>query len=212
MANSIFKTVRSAVKNWWLPLIMGLIFILTSIWTFMSPNESYLALAIVFSISFLVSGFLEIVFSISNREVLQGWGWTLAFGILTVVVGVLLLSNMELTTASLPLYVGFLLMFQSFMGIGYAFDLKSYGVLDWGNLLALGILGVLFSFILIWNPIFGGMTLVIWTGIAFMVVGIYNIYIAFRMRKIHRNWNKVSDDLKNKIADIQKQFNREINE
>ena len=119
---------------------------------------------------------------------MDGWGWTLALGILTAMVGILLLMNPEVSLATLPFYVGFLVMFRSIGAIGTALDLKNYKVLDWGTLMVIGILGLLFSFILLWNPVFAGMTVVIWTGIAFLVAGVFNVYLGFKLRNLHKNF------------------------
>jgi uncharacterized membrane protein HdeD (DUF308 family) len=89
--SSFLKTVTNTVKHWYIPLIVGLIFIGIGIYTLISPLESYLALSIIFSLSFLFSGLAEIIFSISNRNEIDNWGWTLAFGILTFLLGVLLI-------------------------------------------------------------------------------------------------------------------------
>lgn len=72
------------------------------------------------------------------------------------------------------------------MAIGWALELKRLQVLDWGNFLGIGILGSLFAFIILWNPLFAGMTLALYTGIAFLLVGLFQIYHAWRLRKIKK--------------------------
>lgn len=202
MANQFIKNLRESVKHWYLPLITGLILIGTGIWTFFSPQESYLALSIVFSVSFLVTGVFEIIFAISNRNTMDNWGWTLVLGILTTLVGVMLLNNPEISLISLPLYVGFMLMFRAISAMGMAMDLKSYGVMEWGTLMIFGVLGLIFSFIMIWNPIFAGMTLVFWTGAALLASGIFNVYLAIKMRKLHKNWDSISAEAKQKYEEV----------
>lgn len=116
MKTSFLKIINNSVKHWYLHLISGLLFIATGIYTFASPLESYLALSVIFSITFLVSGIGEIVFSISNRNEIDSWGWNLVFGIFTLLVGVLLIVKPEISVAMLPLYVFYvLLVFAFFM-------------------------------------------------------------------------------------------------
>ena len=204
------KTVKNSIKYWYIPLIVGLIFVGVGIWVFRTPLESYVALAFIFSISFLVSGFFEIYFAISNREELDNWGWTLTLGIVSAIVGVLLLMNPEVSKITLPFYVGFVLLFRSVFAIGASIDLKNYYVMDWGYLMAIGILGVIFSFILLWNPLFAGITLVFWTALLFIVNGIYSIYFSFKLKKLHDLPNKISSDLKNKYEEIENQIHEEL--
>ena len=147
MENSLFKKVKKAIDYWYIPLLVGILFVGIGIWSFITPLAAYLTLAFLFSISFLGSGIFEIIFAISNRKKIDNWGWTLASGILGLVVGILLISNPLISITILPLYVGFVILFRSIMAIVIAFDLKSYAVPDWANLLVLGILGIIFSFI-----------------------------------------------------------------
>ncbi len=172
--------IRKDLKNWWAPLLIGVLLIVTAIWTFTSPMSSYLALSILFSISFLVSGILEIYFSIANKEAITNWGWNLAFGIITAIVGVMMLINPEISMVTLPLYVGLVILFRSIMAIGWATDISE------GSLMILGILGILFAFVLLWNPVFAGMTIVFWTGFSFLISGIFSCYLAFKLRKVYK--------------------------
>lgn len=210
MENQLFKNVKEAVNHWYLQLIIGIIMVATAIWTFKSPAASYLALSLVFSISFLISGLMEVIYAISNRKTIDHWGWSFVFGFITLLIGIMMITNPAISLVTLPFYVGFTLLFRSFGAIGLAFDLKNYGVLDWGTLLAIGILGAIFSFILLWNPILGGMTIVFWTGMLFLVTGIFSIYLSLKMRNLHKNWDKISDDIKAKFQEVQEQISKEL--
>ncbi|PHN07036.1 HdeD family acid-resistance protein [Flavilitoribacter nigricans] len=187
MTKRIFKTIDRAIKYWYVPLIVGLLLLVTGIWTLFSFEESFLALSLLFSISFLVSGLMDVYFAISHRHELDNWGWSLVLGIFTAIIGFVLLTRPELSMITLPLYVGFGVLFRSIMAIGWALELKNYGVLDWGNLMIIGTLGALFSFILLWNPLFAGMTIVFWTAMALIITGGFNIYLAGKLRSLHRH-------------------------
>jgi uncharacterized membrane protein HdeD (DUF308 family) len=185
MTNQPFKRIRQSIKHWYIPLIIGILLIATAFWTFTSPIESYVALSLLFSISFLVSGVLEVFFALSNRDEIDNWGWVFVLGLATAIIGGLMMTHPMVSMEVLPVYVGFMVLFRSIMAIGWALDLKNYGVLDWGNLMLVGVLGTLFGFILLWNPIFAGLTIVIWTGIGLLVSGVFSIYISFKMKKLH---------------------------
>ena len=74
-------------------------------------------------------------------------------------------------------------------------ELKKYGVLDWGNLLAIGILGLIFSFILLWNPLFAGFTIVFWTGLALITIGGYGIYFSLTLKKLHKLGKGIKEEI-----------------
>ena len=210
MRKSIFKTFNDTIKHWYIPAIVGSIFIVVGIYTFASPATSYVALSILFSLSFLFSGISEIVFSLTNRNEMDNWGWVLAFGILTTVIGGLVLSNPAVSMATLTFYVGFLILFRSISALSFSLDLKDYGIGDWGALMALGVIGLIFSIIMIWNPAFAGMTIVIWTGLAFITTGIFSLYMAFKLKKLNELPQKMSEDLKLRHRQLQQEIS-EIN-
>ncbi|WP_019672212.1 HdeD family acid-resistance protein [Psychrobacter lutiphocae] len=211
MSVGVLKALTESVRYWYIPLIVGVLFIATGIYTFMSPETSYLALSVLFSISFIVTGIAEIVFSLSNKEVMDNWGWTLAFGILTLIVGILLFINPALSMTTLPYYVGFLILFRSISAISFSLDLKRYAIGDWSLLLLLGVLGLIFAFVLIWNPVFAGMTLIVWTGLALISSGVFSLYLAWKLRAMNNRVKNIPDELRYKIRLLENEINDNFN-
>lgn len=179
------KKVNSAIKHWYVPLIVGILSVIVGIWTISTPVESFLALAIIFTVFFVIGGSFEIFYALSNKDQLDHWGWELTTGILTLVIGILLVLNPAVTLITFPFYVSFVVLFRSAMAISSAIEVKKYGVKDWGILLTFGILGMILGFIMLWHPVFAGLTIVIWTGIAFFTLGIFAIFLSFKIKKLH---------------------------
>ena len=200
-----FKSIRRSVKHWYIPLILGILFILCGIGVIISPQDSYLTLSILFSLSFLVSGIIETFFALQNTKNLNGWGWYLVSGLISLIMGIFLLMYPALSMFILPLVVGFTLLFRSFQLLGFAFEEKEAGVLNWGNLAIVSVLSIILSFILIANPIFTGISLVVFTGLAFISTGISSVILSFNLKKLKGSAQKLSDDLKNRIEDLEKE-------
>ena len=207
---TFLKTIRNTVKNWYIPAIIGVLFILFGGYLFSVPAETYFTLTIFFSLSFLFSGILEIVFSVQNKEELEGWGWYLTSGIFALLIGIVLIAKPEVAVTTLPFFVGFSLLFRSFQGLGFAFELKNYGVIKWGNLAILSVLGIIFSFLLIANPIFTGISLVVITALSFIFVGISAIVLAFQLKKLKTLPGKLRKELKDKIEDLKEEYYKDI--
>ncbi len=185
MTSSTIQTVKNAIKYWWVSLLAGILFVLAGIWVLRTPLESYLALSVLFSLVFFISGIFEIVYATANSNQLKGWGWTFTGGIIDILLGTILMTNPALSMAILPFFVGFAIMFRSFIAMGVAFELRSFGIGNWGWLLALAIGGLLFSFILLNDPIFAGTTIVVWTALAFISIGLFRIFLAFKLKRLH---------------------------
>jgi uncharacterized membrane protein HdeD (DUF308 family) len=92
--------------------------------------------------------------------------------------------------ATLPFYVGFTLLFRSISGMVTAYEMKQYGILDWGTLMVTAVLGLIFSFLLLWNPLFTSVSVVVWTALAFILLGCYSIYFSFKLRKLNKMMNE----------------------
>jgi uncharacterized membrane protein HdeD (DUF308 family) len=207
---SSLKTVIDSIKHWYIPLIIGIVLVLTGIYVFATPLASYLALSVIFSISFLLSGILQVIFSVSNREELDSWGWYLAAGILYTLFGLLLVSYPGISIVTLPFIIGFYVLSHSVSALGWAFDLKNLGIQNWGTIALIGVLGIIFSFILIWNPSLAGLSLVIWTGLALVFAGIASIMLSLGLKKIKDLPGKIPDDLKKRIEGIKKEYRQEL--
>jgi len=182
------KSIKNSIKHWWVPLLVGILFILMGGYSFYSPVTTYESLTIVFVVTFLFSGLSEIYFAIVNRHEIDNWGWTLTLGIFTAIIGFILylrpLESMEV----LAYFIGFWVLFRSISGISYSLDLKKYKTNNWGSLLALSVLGVLVGLIMVLNPILAGFTVVIWLGCGLIVAGVFAITLAFSLKKLKNNF------------------------
>lgn len=207
---TFLKTIRNTVKYWYVPAIIGALFIILGGYILTVPESAYFSLVILFSLSFLFSGILEIWFSVENRDELEGWGWYLTSGIFSLILGVLLLAKPAIASVTLPFFIGFGLLFRSFQGLGFAFELKNYGVLKWGNLAIVSILGIVFSFILLANPIFTGISLVIFTALSFIFVGVYAVVLSLQLKKLKTFPQKLKKELKDKIEDLKEEYYESI--
>ena len=205
-----FKTIRNTIKHWYVPAIIMALFIVLGGYLFTVPESAYLSLVMLFSISFLASGIMEIFFSVQNKDELDGWGWYLASGIFTLLIGVILITKPVVAATTLPFFIGFSLLFRSFQGLGFAFELKNYGVLRWGNLAIVSVLGIILSFLLIVNPIFAGISLVVMTALSFIFAGIVSIVLAFQLKKLKTFPERINKELKEKIEHLKEEYYKNI--
>lgn len=187
MKKDLLSTVKQATRLWWISPIIGSLAIALGIWCVISPWVSIIALFYIFSITFIFSGLSEIIFAISSKYDITGWGWTLSSGIIDLLFGIILLS---LPATMIPLilsyFVGFWIMFRSVWGIGIASDLQSANVDGWRWLLALAIIGVLVSFVFIMSPLFATGFIIALVSISFVIYGIFRIILGMRLRAINK--------------------------
>lgn len=180
----ITSTVTGIVKNWWWFIVKGLVFLIAAIAVACNPLEGYVGLSVLFSVVMLVSGISQVAFAISNSGVIPGWGWTLVSGALDLLIGIYLVMFPLVSMATLPLFIGFWLLFRSFYLMGVSFDLRSLHVPGWGGLLAGSILLALLSFGMLCYPVAGALGIITFSVAAFGLGALLNIIFAFQLRKV----------------------------
>ena len=132
MEKDLLNSVKRTVKYWWVSLLIGVIAVLLGIWCIAAPLTTITVLSALFVAAFFISGIFEIFYAVSNRESLDGWGWSLASGIISVIFAILLIALPFESIFVFIFFIGFWIMFQSFWGIGVSIDLQKSGVSGWG--------------------------------------------------------------------------------
>jgi uncharacterized membrane protein HdeD (DUF308 family) len=116
------------------------------------------------------------------RALRSKWGWILAFGIFSLIAGVIALAGSTMFATATAVYiVGFMMLFEGVAEIVAAFNAK-----DWGHRvlwLLLGALYVFAGFICLQNPFAAATILTLLLGIALVIGGLVRIFLATRMRQ-----------------------------
>jgi uncharacterized membrane protein HdeD (DUF308 family) len=179
---TIISDVRQVIRYWWVFLLSGCLLVLFAILVISLPLAAYAGLAIYFVLTFVINGLFEIGFAFSNRRAVHGWGWHLAGGLFDLLAGAVLFFTPVLAAVALPLFVGFWLLFRSISIIGRCFDLP----VIWQErlwMLVLGVAGLVFSFLILYNPALGVLTLIALTACALTMIGLFYIFLGLHLRR-----------------------------
>ncbi|WP_292269253.1 DUF308 domain-containing protein [Butyricimonas sp.] len=162
----------------WLYLILGIVLFVFGVGIVRHPAVSYFGLAMYFSIMIIVLGISEVLNAFVGGSS-RNWGWGLFIGLLDLVIGFVLLLHPAIAENILPYIVGFILMFKSIDFISESIEMSSLRVRGWGWILTAGIITLIFSFMIVFFPVFGIFNIIIWTGLSFMFAGISSFIYAF---------------------------------
>lgn len=185
--SSLIENSKRAVRYWWLLLIIGIALFVVGILIFVYPTQSYLGMSLVFGWLMLFSGILEVVLSSANKHFITGRGWMLAGGIIEIILGIVLIFNVALSAATLPIFLGFWLMLRGFSAIGLGGDMNAMEVPGSGWTVFSGILLVLCSLWILFQPlVFGTTAVVIWVGISLLFAGIAACSLSIQLRRAHQ--------------------------
>ncbi len=171
-------------NQWWLIFTLSLLITVLSVFIMLKPASAFVGLALFFAWSMMFSGVFNFIFAIRNVKTLDSWWWFLILGLLEIVISVALFIQPQISGLALILYVGFWLTFRAIMSISYSFELKKIGFKDWWLNLIGGIITLIFTFMMIANPVFGAISVVYLTGISLLLSGLFGMYLSFKLKKI----------------------------
>ena len=164
-------TVGSPGSGW--QMVWGVLLIIAGVLAVAMPGIAALATAIVFAWLLIIGGGCEIAYAIQTRT-RPGFGWKLASGILTLVLGIAILVMPLAGVASLALLVGGFLFVGGITRCMLAFRMKPQR--GWGWVLFDGLLSIAIA-ILIWvgwpQSSIGFIGLL--TGFTLIITGIWRI-------------------------------------
>ena len=175
---------ESRKNYWWMSLISGMALLIFGLWFLVAPLESFQSLTIVFGVIILLVGLSEVYLSLKNRKSVFDYMSYLWGGLLNVVLGVLLISSPETILWIISIVIGFWLIFKGGEQIKRAIRLKKQQSGNWKAVLVFGIVLVLVAAALLWHPEIIGITIAVWTAIAFIFIGIFRVFLAFRIREL----------------------------
>lgn len=166
-------------KNWYMLLISGIIMILLALLIFSNPADALLTYALYIGLGMGFSGVFKIIHGFQAKGVVDGWGWIVFEGVMSLIVGFVLVAHPLLTVAMLPFIFGFWAAFYGFHLVIDAFS----GTGSMGMKLIGGALTVIFGFGIMFNPLFMGMSIAIWVAVILLIVGVITVIGSFDLKK-----------------------------
>ena len=124
----------------------------------------------------------------TRREIARHWGWFLVLGILLVLIGMAAIAFPFLSTIAAKIAIGWIFLVAGVVEILHAFYVKRWAGFFW-NLL-IGLLYILAGGWLVLFPLTGILTLTIVIAALFIVEGVLEFIMGFRMRP-HEGWGWV---------------------
>ncbi len=144
-----------------------------------SPAGSYAALGFFFGLVIFLAGVAELLHVVRDRSS-AGRGWHLFLGIVDIILGFVLMDHVAAGVTILRIIVGIWFLFRGISLFSFSRIAGRSWILTLG-----GILTVIFALLILFNPVFGAMTIILWTAIAFIITGFFNVMLALRLKRIY---------------------------
>ena len=147
------------------------------------PDISALTICIILGIFCIAAGVYAMVRYFKLGVAGLFFRSDLSFGICSILLGVLLLLHPYGAMIFLPIAAGFFMIIGSVLDIQVSIEMRRLHFGNWGVMLILGIINIIFAFLLLMNPFQGASVLVIFVGISLIVDSIQNFYSIYCISK-----------------------------
>lgn len=168
--------IRKTAGIW--HLIAGILMALLGVFIWLNPAATLLALALYIGIVFIAVGAGYFAASFSFRS-----GWYLLVGILDILVGIVFVGNLGVSAASLPIIFAIWCLAVGAIQVASAFQLRSEGF-PWGWSLSVGLLGIVFGFLILAYPALGALTITALMGAYVMLYGLVEVAEYFYTKRV----------------------------
>ena len=169
-------TIGRSHRHWWVFVIRGIVFVLLGIYMIAEPAGSFAALGFLFGLIIFLVGVAELL-RVSRERTVGDRQWHLMLGIIDIILGVVFMAHVTASMAILRIILGVWFLFK---GISL-FTFSRNHASSWG-LTAGAILVFVFGLLVLFNPTFGDMTIILWAAIAFIITGIFNTWLGLSLK------------------------------
>ena len=172
-------------KNWWLLLVNGILFLILGFGSLVCPITALISVAIYIGVVALVSGIMSLVLAFSNMR-RQGWGWRFFEGLIDIVFGLLMLADPLVSAEVIPALIGIWVFIRGLMFVADSFSWRRRGAGVRGRYLLVGILLLIFGFLMMLDDRFGLLPVAYLVAFVFLFIGFGSVVLAFDLRRIGR--------------------------
>lgn len=171
---------------WWVYLLQGVLAIIIGWMLLANPVQTVVAVVVTLGLYWLISGVLEIVFSLFDINKKDShWGLRLFGGIIGLIAGLFVVNNPLIASVVTPVMLMYIIAFTFIInGVIYmVMGGKEEGASwTWGTFF-LGILYLILGFVLLSSPTLVSVSSVVMaSALLAMFTGVVQIFVAFKIR------------------------------
>ena len=172
--------VHALARNWWIPVVRGVIAIVFGVMAFVWPGLTALTLVYIWGAYALVDGVLAIAAAVMGGNPMPRW-WLAVVGVAGIVAGLLTFIWPSTTALVLVLFIAAWAIVLGILDIYGAIKLRKEIEGEWFLILN-GAAAVLFGVLLFWQPGIGALAVVYIIGAYAIFFGIIYVALGLKLR------------------------------
>lgn len=168
-------------------IIMSLLFVILGICLIIWPDCSLKLFCTLIGIMLIAYGCIKIVGYFSKDYYCLAFQFDLAFGILLIAVGAIIIAGREQVVNLIFAIFGILTLADALFKIQMSMDAKRFGLSLWWRILVVAVLTGILGVLLLIRPFDAAEIMMILVGVSFLFEGILNLCVAIYTIKILEN-------------------------
>lgn len=177
------KMVESFKRLFRMSIVTSIFFIALGLFLIIKPDTTITAISYIIGGIIMVTGITFLIKYFSNREQLGLFSGDLIFGILSIVIGLVLVLNPTALAKIIPFIIGVWILISSITKIQYSMQLKTYDNQAWVYTMIIAIITFIWGLLLIFDPFGGAMAITQIIGIFILVYAVLDFIEVFIIRK-----------------------------
>jgi len=166
-----------------LTIVSGGMLIITSLFCYANPGETFLALAFVLGLAMILTGLVQCIAywrGRTNRH--DNNGWIFAEAIMTLILGILVMTSLIAADAAIPMVFGLWVMFSGVLRFVVAtmIDYKAKKA-NFVWTMVTGVLCIVTGLYAFLNPLIANLNIAVLLGLMFMIQGICTLELGIHM-------------------------------
>lgn len=179
--DEIDESITSAIgRSWWILLVAGILSLAIGIAAIVWPGRTVVVVAILFAIWLLVSGIFSLVHGFARGLTGGLRALYLITGILSIALGIFALRSGFHEVEILAIFIGLAFLFRGFSSLFTGFESKE----GRGWNIFFGIILLIGGIVILTWPGLSLVSLAIIAGVWLIILGIYEIIAAFRLKSL----------------------------
>ena len=168
-------------------IVMSAAFCIMGLLLMIFPEVSATVIYRVLGIAIIIFGAVKLIGYFSHDLFRLAFQYDLAFGVLLLALGVIVLTRPENVMSFLFIALGIAILADGLFRVQVALDAKTFGVKTWWLLLTLAILTGIVGVTLIFRPLESAQLMTELLGVSLLAEGILNLCVAISTVKIIRH-------------------------
>ena len=161
-------------------LIIGALLSIAGIYVWLNPLDTLILIALYLGIIFILIGASFVIEYFVRKKTKY-----LGYGLLNLAIGIIFVSKSSFVAISISLILALWILFSSTEQVSTSIDLKKLNIDFWKYPLISGIIGIIFSLIILVHPSVGALTIAIIIGTYMIMYGILEILEYFLIPDIN---------------------------